>query len=1082
MKHGYSLGFTWFTALFFTVVWAQGQTDILWGLNYPQDSSYTLANVFKTGNTGAGYSQLDTFPLNYPGYNPGYSAPVQTANGKLYGVLASGGYNSNFVINGLTGGAGVIYSFDTGTLAYSIVHTFSGYDGAYPWGSLLKASDGKLYGMCEYGDSTWTYYFSGYGSIFSFDPATGQFEVLHQFDDFDGAAPWGGLTEVNGLLYGMTADGGAYDNGVIFSLNPANHIYTKLYDFNFTGSGLNPKGNLTLAPDGNLYGLADSSGVYGKGTLFEYNIADSAFIVRYSFEGNGNGQYPLGSLTLAPNGLLYGYSGGDVSNDSMIFFTYNVTDSAFTVIQKYGQGSAYRYGGALCLAADGNLYGSCTISGAGNNGFIFKIDPNANAFTALHMDSNITDGCLPWGGVLYTGGSLYGFNAGCSYYWPDEGDGGNFFCYNIAANRYTRVFQVGQYYAEPDYMIKGLDGNLYMSASGGYIQNTGLLLRFDTATSKLDTLYFFADTSATTPENITQVPDSLIYGIAQVNNYTGNLEAQLFSFNPATGQYSNLHQFDSILVSPGRDNSVLYVNNMLYGTMVRGTYGNLYRYNPATDTFQTLVNLNYAQGEYPAANLVYDGHAKLYGATLGGGPDSAGVLFSYNINTSVYTVEHSFSFHGTGGITPIDNIVIAPNGNIFGFTDQGGTYGDGVVYCFNPGSGTYTVVQNINNPQNTGIYGRMILATDGQIYGSIYGIQSMFRISPNSLAFAWVGNRNPGVLFTDFSLLQCNTVYTDTTVAICSGDTVYVGTHAHYIAGTYVDTLMNVGGCDSIVTLVLSIKPAPAVPTITMQGHTLQSSPALDYRWFFNGVVIPGDTNASILATQNGIYNVQVTGANGCVSSSLDYDDTLANLPVPVIVSDSAFNASHDLPPSLFDCNAGNIVYNGQQLIAISKSLNADSVVWHVTQMVCYFTGSECDSVSLCNDSTLTGDTIILVPFLNGSCGTYVTNLIVCLTAYNQFGSVTVCNTTCNIYYNVAITQVPAPVISLYPNPTSDLIYIKTEGIQPQTTNIYDVNGQLVSTMRFTPQVDVSNLAAGVYLMEVTAPEGTARRRFVKLM
>lgn len=151
MKHGYSLGFTWFTALFFTVVWAQGQTDILWGLNYPQDSSYTLANVFKTGNTGAGYSQLDTFPLNYPGYNPGYSAPVQTANGKLYGVLASGGYNSNFVINGLTGGAGVIYSFDTGTLAYSIVHTFSGYDGAYPWGSLLKASDGKLYGMCEYG-------------------------------------------------------------------------------------------------------------------------------------------------------------------------------------------------------------------------------------------------------------------------------------------------------------------------------------------------------------------------------------------------------------------------------------------------------------------------------------------------------------------------------------------------------------------------------------------------------------------------------------------------------------------------------------------------------------------------------------------------------------------------------------------------------------------------------------------------------------------------------------------------------------------------------------------------------------------
>ncbi len=72
-------------------------------------------------------------------------------------------------------------------------------------------------------------------------------------------------------------------------------------------------------------------------------------------------------------------------------------------------------------------------------------------------------------------------------------------------------------------------------------------------------------------------------------------------------------------------------------------------------------------------------------------------------------------------------------------------------------------------------------------------------------------------------------------------------------------------------------------------------------------------------------------------------------------------------------------------------------------------------------------------------------------------------------------------LIKLYPNPTTDLIYIKTEDIQPQTTSIYDVNGQLVSTMRFAPQVDVSILAPGVYLIKVSAREGMARRMFVKM-
>jgi len=107
---------------------------------------------------------------------------------------------------------------------------------------------------------------------------------------------------------------------------------------------------------------------------------------------------------------------------------------------------------------------------------------------------------------------------------------------------------------------------------------------------------------------------------------------------------------------------------------------------------------------------------------------------------------------------------------------------------------------------------------------------------------------------------------------------------------------------------------------------------------------------------------------------------------------------------------------------------------------------------------------------------------------------------TANIYFdlnsavvtNIAVSTVELPTaiapltanelsVKIYPNPASDILYIQTQNIQPQTLSIHDVNGQLVSTMRFVPQVDVSNLAPGVYLIEVSAPEGVARRRFVKM-
>jgi hypothetical protein len=57
---------------------------------------------------------------------------------------------------------------------------------------------------------------------------------------------------------------------------------------------------------------------------------------------------------------------------------------------------------------------------------------------------------------------------------------------------------------------------------------------------------------------------------------------------------------------------------------------------------------------------------------------------------------------------------------------------------------------------------------------------------------------------------------------------------------------------------------APAIPTITTNGNILTSSAATTYQWYFNGQPLAGETNQTYTATQDGVYAVRVTDANGC--------------------------------------------------------------------------------------------------------------------------------------------------------------------------------------------------------------------------
>jgi uncharacterized delta-60 repeat protein len=96
------------------------------------------------------------------------------------------------------------------------------------------------------------------------------------------------------------------------------------------------------------------------------------------------------------------------------------------------------------------------------------------------------------------------------------------------------------------------------------------------------------------------------------------------------------------------------------------------------------------------------------------------------------------------------------------------------------------------------------------------------------------------------------------------------GTHVWHLSGTYYDVLQNVGGCDSTLTINLTIVNVDT--TVNQTGVELSSNASdttSTYQWLNCNTMqtIPGETNKTFTATANGSYAVIVT-ENGCTDTS----------------------------------------------------------------------------------------------------------------------------------------------------------------------------------------------------------------------
>jgi len=314
---------------------------------------------------------------------------------------------------------------------YKTIFNFNGTDGTVPYGELLNVN-GTLYGTTYSGGSSNRQ--GNFGTVFKIT-TSGVETVLYSFKGgADGVGPSTGLTEVNGMLYGTTIDGGdsacspsTSGCGTIFEISPSGHERV-LHRFKGAPAGLGTKdgafpgyGWSMADVNGTLYGTTILGGATGHGAVFQVTTSGK-YAVLYSFGGGDHqharwdGAIPYAGVN-AINGVLYGTTsnggGGGCYGDGCGTVFSVSTSGKERLLHRYFYGPPHGRRGGVPYSGltevDGTLYGTTALGGAEAAGSVFKMSISGGKTPMVYsFKGSPYDGAAPTGTLIRLNGALYG--------------------------------------------------------------------------------------------------------------------------------------------------------------------------------------------------------------------------------------------------------------------------------------------------------------------------------------------------------------------------------------------------------------------------------------------------------------------------------------------------------------------------------------------------------------------------------------------------------------------------------------------------------------------------------------------------
>jgi predicted ribosome-associated RNA-binding protein Tma20 len=179
----------------------------------------------------------------------------------------------------------------------------------------------------------------------------------------------------------------------------------------------------------------------------------------------------------------------------------------------------------------------------------------------------------------------------------------------------------------------------------------------------------------------------------------------------------------------------------------------------------------------------------------------------------------------------------------------------------------------LGNNINTCVGSPVTLSATGAVtYNWSGGVQNGVSFVPNTTQYYVVtGVNGLGCSTTDSILVSVHNP-TSSTINITACNSYSLNGDTFNQSGTYIQTIQNVMGCDSTITLNLVINVPPLLPIITVNNDvtlTTLTQPNVTYQWVFCNTWLPinNQTDTSFTSTINGQFAVIVSNGCGSVTS-----------------------------------------------------------------------------------------------------------------------------------------------------------------------------------------------------------------------
>ena len=217
----------------------------------------------------------------------------------------------------------------------------------------------------------------------------------------------------------------------------------------------------------------------------------------------------------------------------------------------------------------------------------------------------------------------------------------------------------------------------------------------------------------------------------------GNGTAEIIASQPGNANYEpaeNLHQ--KFLVSDAGN-----IYDMVGATLTGGPNhsGLLFSMNSDGTAYGYLKQFNAQTSPSPQAGFIKGADGKMYGNFKDGGTGDAGSIIRLEPDGTGLTYLHHFS--ALDGKNPEGNLIQATNGDLYGTTQFGGSSDGGTIFRMKPDGTEFTVLYNFSSLSGQFATGGLTQASNGKLYGvtpagGFYGYGTIYSINTDGSGFS----------------------------------------------------------------------------------------------------------------------------------------------------------------------------------------------------------------------------------------------------------------------------------------------------------------------------------------------------------